>query len=68
MRTLAERGAVVLDRLPQQALVDLIGRKQRVRQLDRAYLLSVQIHNIYVCHRLLLLPDTFSGSQSQLLK
>jgi hypothetical protein len=58
----------VLHRLPQQALVDLVGRVQRVSQLNRAYLLSVQIQYIHVCHRLLLLPDTLSGSQSQLLK
>jgi hypothetical protein len=55
-------------RLPQQSLVDLVGRKQRVSQLHRAHLFSVQIQYIHVCHRLLLLPDAFSGSQSQFVR
>src|SRR3954466_7909051 len=51
VRALALRGTVVLDRLPQQSLVDL--PEYRIGQVERAHLLTVQIDYIYLCHRLL---------------
>src|SRR6202167_4850015 len=49
-RTLPHRGAIMLHRFPQQRLVDLVSRENLVRQLERAYLPSTEIHYINLCH------------------
>src|SRR6476660_4440258 len=44
----------MLHRFPQESLVHLA--EYRIRQRERAHLLTVQIHNINICHLLLLPP------------